>query len=83
MPGTLVSRDTSAAPEELGYSAERHLVALETLNERPLFPCVLWLVGGLNRTSWTLLRRSPIFVFSFEVFLKSLSQEFHSGRAAR
>jgi hypothetical protein len=38
------SRDTSAAPEELGYSAERRLVALETLNERQLFPRVLWLV---------------------------------------
>ena len=59
------SRDTSAAPEELGYSAERHLVALETLNERPSFPRVLWLVGRLNRSSWTLPRRSPILVFFF------------------
>lgn len=69
------SRDASAAAEELGYSAERHLVALETLNERPSFPGVLWLVGRLNRGSWTLPRRSPILVFLF----RSLPQIAESG----
>jgi hypothetical protein len=57
------NRDASAAPEEFGYSAERHLVALGTLNEPPSFPRVLWLVGRLNRSYWTLPRRSAILVF--------------------
>jgi hypothetical protein len=50
-------------------------VALETSNERPSFPCVLWLVGGLNRGSWTLPRRSAILVFLF----RSLPQIAESG----